>query len=186
MCRMFEIARRARAAVFVAEQRRRSRSARSRCPSARRADTRIALRRRAAGRSLLFATTIARDRRLVEQLAIVVTGERLAAIEHDDDQIRDVARAARARRLRVRRCRASRERRRCRRASRETVDVDRLGDEIAGRARHSVTIARSAPASALNRLDLPTFGRPAMTTGRAFANQAAARACSEQLVDRRR
>jgi hypothetical protein len=28
----------------------------------------------------------------------------------------------------------------------------------------SVTIARSAPSSALKRLDLPVFGRPAITT----------------------
>ncbi len=30
----------------------------------------------------------------------------------------------------------------------------------------AVTIARAAPASALNKLDLPAFGRPTMTTSR--------------------
>jgi hypothetical protein len=59
-------------------------------------------------------------------------------------------------------------------------DVHSLRDQIAGGAGTSVTMARSAPTSALKRLDLPTFGRPANDDGRAVAEQPAARGVGQQ------
>ncbi len=43
-------------------------------------------------------------------------------------------------------------------------DVQQVRDAIAGDAGLSSTMASRLPASQLKRLDLPTFGRPTMTT----------------------
>ena len=49
----------------------------------------------------------------------------------------------------------------------------------------AVTIARLAFSSALNRLDLPTFGAPTIATCGALAHQAPACGLREQRVDAR-
>jgi hypothetical protein len=42
--------------------------------------------------------------------------------------------------------------------------IDHFGDQIPRSARHVGTMARAVPTSALNTLDLPTFGLPTMAT----------------------
>ena len=68
----------------------------------------------------------------------------------------------------------------------QAVDVDDLGHRSRVVPGTSVTIARCAPTSALNRLDLPTFGWPTIATCSTLANQPAAPRVAEQRVDRAR
>ena len=89
----------------------------------------------------------------------------LAAIEHDQAEIGNLTRLLpRATPSRSTISIASREPRRIDQRDQRALDVDALGDQIARRPGTRVTIARSLPASALNRLDFPTLVRPAMTT----------------------
>ena len=90
---------------------------------------------------------------------------------------------ARARRLRPRRSRRSSRRPAVstsvtRRPSRSTASVTR-SRVVPGT---SVTIARDAPASALNRLDLPTFGSPTIATCSPSRISRPRRASAEQRV----
>ena len=56
--------------------------------------------------------------------------------------------------------------RRVHQRDRRPADLASLGHQIPRRPGHGVTIARSTPTSALNRLDFPTFGPPRSTTCR--------------------
>ena len=110
--------------------------------------------------------------------------ERLRSVDDDEDQVGDVAApAARARRLRLRStssvvAQAGGVDQR----DAQAVEVDDLRHQIARRARHVGDDRPRAPTSALNRLDLPTFGSPTIATcspsrtaGRAARRRAARR-----------
>ena len=66
---------------------------------------------------------------------------------------------------------------------RNPVDVHRLGQQIARRPRHLGDDGAPGAGKALNRLDLPAFGRPAITTCSPFANQPPAPRRREQRRD---
>ena len=131
-----------------------------------RARARCGRGRRAAGRSC--CATITRRCDVVSSSSLSIVGrQRLAAIEHEQHEVGNAARLLRrARRPRARRrpaCRAHPA------VSTSVTATPSMSIALGHRDRAScpatsVTIARSAPANALNRLDLPTFGRPAMTT----------------------
>ena len=160
-----------------------SRAARSSRPAPVAADTRTAsgagdpsaveLPRRAAGRS---CSRPRRDRPIRESSSARSLGAQgHAAVDDHDDQVGGSRRAFGAR-ARPRPPRRSRVRRQPavstsveRNARRRRTARSRRSRVVPGSA---VTMARSPPTSALNRLDFPTFGRPTIASVRAFAQHA--------------
>ena len=140
-----------------------------------------------AGRSVLLTTTT-RGAAVSAISASIVVGQRRRSVDDDERQRRDLLRAPRA----VARLRPRSRRRASRRPAVSTSVIGRppMSTRSVSRSRvvpgTSVTIARAAPTSALNRLDLPAFGRPDDHDQPAFAHHAAGAAVARERDRARR